>query len=1812
MSFDAATAEPLVAQSEGFDPETAEPLRDDKFDPSTAEIVRAPKPAAKKQVYDIGEEAPGMQPGEAAAMKDLNRGMRTEGSFIEKAIEPAYRGAMTGVKLPDVPKDLPDVTALSIPAPLPGVPASLDVSLPVVGGIAQGAKGAIESLTAPIMLALGPLGEGGAIGRTILKGVEAYFAGDMAGETGKKTAQFIELVKDPKATKQEIAQAGTELATDAAFTTAVSTHLASGKVVPEDKGPSATDVGGDERAPNFHPLGPPEPPPVFDPATAKPVTAAEPIVEEKPAANVAPEPVDQELVNARAEADRLKAEGVDAALKDPDTKFQYNVWDRAGLPEGRSRVLQIDLPSPNAPEAAGTRNYGSVSPELLRERGVDIPEPPESLPPGRYTREEIQAAIDAEKVKKETPPEIAGANEAFNLAADEHRDAPPPEDAGEPNVDLVPPEQVREHTPTDMAPVEGKAPAAEAADDPFGPSTPEEKPAKSEPVRMSPEDRARMREEEQSQLDQPGPELLDVVRGKLPHPSMEKALRGELQSIWDNLVTERRVPARMASIDKAGNKISARKAFTQKDTSAAMRFFGKKGKEGAKAQLDGFREYVNEHGFNFETPADLLTAIEASQRGEKLYGQPVDRSQMQPNGEMPVAKPIRGKAVPAKPTVGSKVLDVMGKRADAARERIAARLEKKFTLGVVEGPEGKGLFSKENIADMAEIGAYHLARGVIKSAEWTKAMIDEFGEKVRPYLPEIFTESQRYHNAIKNGDDLPPNFPAKETEREPLPQGVTATKNAQVDAEREARGLAPAMSAAARDFGEVWDQAMRRVDENPKAGEMLVKELKDKPRAISDVENAVLLHRQIELQNEFERVTQRINKGGGSVDEIESDQIRHALLSDDLLDIYNVGRAVGTETGRGLNARKMLATEDFSLANMVTQRRAARGGRELSADEMAETQQLHEKIAKLQKSFDDYRAKAEAEAPVKRQRAVFKRFSEALKPKAEAAMERIAQRLEKKLTLGAVEGPEGSGLLSAEMLSDVADVAAYHLARGADWAVELAKTLGEKVVAKNREAIEARLEQLRDKLQAKANDEELTDSKIDAYIKARKARLETDIAALDKKIKEGDTSVTPPKANRPLIPELEGLQQEREQLSAELAGMREHERKIAELEDAIAEKNRKIKEGDLSAKETAKSRPAVEEVEKLKQKRDALNEKISELRKEKRQEGSEERRLAGEVERLEKAIEEKKAKLNSGDLSAKPRNANRPAVESVEKLKQERDALNKQLTEARAANRAKAVAKDSRLQAFKTRTGRKIEELTSKTERGDFSTKGRPKHLALDEEGWKLKADLDRAKQSYQEALLKDRLANRTRWEKAQDVLVKWRRGFLLSNPVTLAKLTAAAVQRYAFTPIEEAVGGVIGKLVPGIAERAPREGGFNVDAEAKAITDGMTKGMQDAYDLIKTGKSQLEVLFGKGKDGAVRESDVTPRSVIDLFGQIHGALKSPVKRAEFARSMEKRIAHAIRSGMDVTDPMVQMRLSVDAYKDANRSIFLNDNVVVNAYNRAVASLMEKQRSTGKPSGGGRIIATATKVLLPIVRVPTNIVAETIQYATGTVTGSLRVANALRRGVETLDPEQADLIMRELKKGSLGAAALLIGYFNADNIGGYYQQGDGPKRKDDKHPNFGSMRIAGLEIPSYLLHNPLLETVQIGATIRRVAESKLKKGDKETQGLGSGIWAAALGLLEEVPFIRQQIETGKMLEPKRGGYARRNFVKSLVVPAAVDFAARQTDRDKNGEPVRRQAQTYGETIQSGIPGLRESLPVAGDKKRTLKSPQSYRTPREPR
>ncbi len=137
----------------------------------------------------------------------------------------------------------------------------------------------------------------------------------------------------------------------------------------------------------------------------------------------------------------------------------------------------------------------------------------------------------------------------------------------------------------------------------------------------------------------------------------------------------------------------------------------------------------------------------------------------------------------------------------------------------------------------------------------------------------------------------------------------------------------------------------------------------------------------------------------GRMEDVAHEQARVAALSDQLYEIYTINQAVGTETGRGLAARKMMAYEDFTLAKMELEKRAAKGGEQLTLQERGQVVELQKKIEMTQKAYDDYVAKSQQQITALEMKAALaattKKAQETISPKIKAIAERIVSNLER-------------------------------------------------------------------------------------------------------------------------------------------------------------------------------------------------------------------------------------------------------------------------------------------------------------------------------------------------------------------------------------------------------------------------------------------------------------------------------------------------------------------------------------------------------------------------------------------------------------------------------------------------------------------------------------------------------------------------------------------------------------------------------------------------------------------------------------------------
>lgn len=714
-------------------------------------------------------------------------------------------------------------------------------------------------------------------------------------------------------------------------------------------------------------------------------------------------------------------------------------------------------------------------------------------------------------------------------------------------------------------------------------------------------------------------------------------------------------------------------------------------------------------------------------------------------------------------------------------------------------------------------------------------------------------------------------------------------------------------------------------------------------------------------------------------------------------------------------------------------------------------------------------------------------------------------------------------------------------------------------------------------------------------IEARKIQdMEKSIAALDAKLKAGDLS-TAQKKRGVDSPAMQALKAERDAMQRELQEQRRaadparqpseiERKKLANLQASIDALDAKLKAGDLSA---VPSKPSTDSTaaEALKAERAAMMKQLHELRHP--------AKTAAEIE--QQKIEAVKAKIAELDKKLRTVDPEKGTVDSQpdapvpkaisterESLQMERRAMQAALDAVRAES---PEGQERALLAWKRRTAQRTVELKARVAAGDFSKATRRPLFTPDREALQNAAELEKVKQEILQGREKVRLANRPLSHRALDGFAKWSRAIVLSGPITLFKLTSSAAEIMGITPVQELIGGAIGKVIPGIASRAPREGGFSLDAEMKAVSDNFTHFWNDFTGRgagRSFGKMDIDYKYGK--------PDLAPPEWKDVFGRIHSALKTPARRNEFARSYVKFMRREVLAGNNPKDPVVEARVGMAAYEEAQKAIFMNKNAVVDMFKWALKRLQMPDKEGGSihPSLTNKILESAIRSEFPIIRIPTNIVARAFQYAIGSVTGSVQAAEAYAKGIENLKPEQADRIMQNLKRGSIGLALLLYGFYHRKEIGGYYERND---KRGPNEPKFGEVKspvklpLIGDNIPKFLVHHPALEAMQIGATVGRVMEKHSKKTGETWGPALEGAWAGALGLLEEAPFV------GTVMRDVRDSSSSKEFWGEHArskIPVGVQQVAAWTDR-KNGQPVKRTPHSFLDHPKMGIPGLRQQV-----------------------
>jgi len=168
------------------------------------------------------------------------------------------------------------------------------------------------------------------------------------------------------------------------------------------------------------------------------------------------------------------------------------------------------------------------------------------------------------------------------------------------------------------------------------------------------------------------------------------------------------------------------------------------------------------------------------------------------------------------------------------------------------------------------------------------------------------------------------------------------------------------------------------------------------------------------------------------------------------------------------------------------------------------------------------------------------------------------------------------------------------------------------------------------------------------------------------------------------------------------------------------------------------------------------------------------------------------------------------------------------------------------------------------------------------------------------------------------------------------------------------------------------------------------------------------------------------------------------------------------------------------------------------------------------------------------------------------------------------------MILRNMKKGSIGGALAAYAFFNPQYFGGFYKSDDDQKEG------------AVLGLPSQLFDHPLFLSMQAYASYSKYI-------DAETAGKSlkqSPLLATATGLSEHIPLADQlqQISTAMGSTDKLNTFLS-NEAKGQIDPAILQQVAKWTDNSDARYPEKGEGlpTQLWQTVETGLPVLRENV-----------------------
>ena len=1283
--------------------------------------------------------------------------------------------------------------------------------------------------------------------------------------------------------------------------------------------------------------------------------------------------------------------------------------------------------------------------------------------------------------------------------------------------------------------------------------------------------------------------------------------------------------------------------------------------------------------------------------------------------EFDVAKDKQGRVIP------------LSERFNPATPDIRYAAPASTPLPNAEGHQGVADAIKRHLGDDATPKDFH--DYVTKNLPADRWPVTDYPERLHQMaFPDKGTD--------EGGTGNPPEPPAPPPE--PAPADPAGIKKASVKARRELMGADPLEPPERQSNDVLHAKAQEAIDKNSDAGARLVSELARTKRTPEAWENALLAHETVKRIADVHEAVRKINTLRESADLARRQGNDAAAKSDDAArldahaelaeararmdELEKVTDPSGTEQGRALQSRKLIAKNALDFHTMAADLQALQDGKPLTPEQLEGVAKRSEAMrAKAKAAEAD--AQAQTDAGTKRNvhqtnqetQAAVERKPRAVKTKA-ALSKQIHDTANDSLAklMGLVEArnaaPEAprypSGMeprnASPEGKSRtdlLVDVGKLHLDEGkteiTDWRAAMSKMLGDKISPHEFEDVYRRsvesLERDRKSLEAAATpagvlakaqakglpeageavDPKLVRDMARAYIEGgHQITDEASSEALTAKI-HNDLKKHYPDATLEDVRNAAGSYKEpevrtRDDVERQASEYHTQSQQVAKLRDATA--------GKMPWRMGGWEKPSDEVRRLTKAVRDMIsgNDLVPDA-KEKQMANAQERTrtmLQNQIADMErqmeagvrdlaptanpavyddqmkamaarvKTLKEQVAKLDTPDMHlpgalfseaaaklvvAKEREQKikdnlasgniAPEVRGAnvsEQVMPELKAVRKHIAELNvevAKRRREAGMMDK--QMF-DRLGKSLEKkratMKAQIASGDFSS-------APKREPYSFKDDtFAQAAAASKEAFAKEvadwekeketaRLANRTPYRKWADRVVHISREFKLANLISAGeKLGGAGIETGLTKPVFDAVAQTmrLSDTLNDVRQKAIYEGSMSYKANVAGL-ERMVGQWRAVFDKLRTGKSSLDWAQKNPRiDGEMRS----------WMGQVHGAIKEPVRQFIYGKSMELRYAEAAKRGIDLgTDKIAAEAANAGAFGDAMTDIFMGDNLLTGGVRRMIGSM----RGDKESPGAGNALADVLETLMPIINVPTNLAIRgaRLHPLIGLPEAAIRIVAAKGRGelanhAAKLTPAEAEAITRAFKYGLGGLALSAFAWANPRMFGGIYTS-TGDKPRNGVGRNFadpelepGDVRLPGNwgTINHLFAHGPVGTWLNYVADARRMYEiNKIKYPNHPASNLIGPAAFTLLAPVSKLPFVSA---LAQFSNPYKTSEQTAGELTTSTLAAAPKMAAKAQDTRRDGTTIRRNPKTFGDELKMAVPnipgtkwpGLRQQVPTS--------------------